>query len=169
MAVALLSSCGVTHRQSIIPRAVSTMNTVNVADLNFNRDDYEIFNTVTAEATVNYRANKTNTHIEISGDGDDFTLVYKFNMKSGWTCHYSGMMRAGYLGSDYALSDHTDVMVQPIDVVRRLATYRAIELAQQYGADAIVEPIVTSDYRQQGSIIVFHATVNAKLLKLKTR
>ena len=45
----LLVSCASSYR-TIIPRAVNTVNTAPLADLNLTRGDYEVLNTVSSEA-----------------------------------------------------------------------------------------------------------------------
>ena len=48
----LLTSC---IRQKALPRAVNTINSAPLEALNLVREDYEILNTITADATIYYR------------------------------------------------------------------------------------------------------------------
>ncbi len=60
--------------------------------------------------------------------------------------------------------DHAD----PLKLVRSLALYRAIGLARQEGADAIVEPNYTVSLEQTDRrTLAYKATVTAKVIKLK--
>ncbi len=61
---AALASCSTTKRV-IVPQAINTVNTAPLIDLNLERGDYEILNTVTAEAVVYYTYNEYNANFEI--------------------------------------------------------------------------------------------------------
>ena len=52
----MLASCS-SDKEMVIPRAISTIGTATLEDLNLQRNDYEVINTVTAEATVSYETN----------------------------------------------------------------------------------------------------------------
>lgn len=158
------SSCNV-RRNTIIPKAVNTINTVALGDLNLARGDYEILNTVTAEATVAYQANNAGTSIRITGEEDEFSLHYT-QSKGVWRCKYHGILKFGYLHNDYegVVSD----LVQPEEIARRLAIYRIINMAQEYGADGFVEPTVATNIQQVGKDVYFKSVVTAKIIKLKT-
>lgn len=160
-AAVLLTSCGVTS--VIVPKAINTVNTVTFADLNLERNDYEILSTVSASAVV--EAVYTSNSMKVSDPDGEFSLNYMYG-KSGWVCHHKGVARLGYLSSDYSY-DPSEVM-SPEDVARRLAMYRIINIANQNGADGIVEPTVSTNVEQQGKTIVLKSTVVAKIIKLKT-
>lgn len=159
-----LVSCGV--RKSLIPRAVNTINTTSLRDLNLQRGDYEILNTVTAEATICYTINKTRTSIVITDADGEFSLHYVRSKKKGWTCKYHGILKYGYMQNDYA-GELPDV-VQPEEVARRLAVYRLVNVAQQYGADGLVEPTIATNVEQIGEDVFFKSTATAKIVKIKT-
>lgn len=164
LCVASLVSCGV-QRKMVIPSAVNTIDTAPLADLNLSRSDYEILNTIEAEATITC-SSYTNSRIEMESDGGEFALKY-LRGKSGWDCYFRGIVRLGYLQSDYA-GTATDIM-QPEEVVRRLAVYRLINVAKEYGADALIEPTIATNVEQiNKKDVVYKTVVTAKIIKLKT-
>lgn len=152
----LLPSC---IRQKALPRAVNTINSAPLEALNLVREDYEILNTITADATIYYRQKSKSYTISNNEDGFWFKNVqgiYKF----------AGILKLGFLSNDYAIGNLSNL--QPEEVSRGLAIYRAINLAQQYGADAVIEPTISTNVEQVGRDIVFKSTITAKLIKLKT-
>jgi len=160
---AAFTSCGSVKRV-IMPRAVNTVNTVPLADLNLQRGDYEILNTVTAEAMVDYTYDKKKS--EIVDRSGEFSMKFTVD-KFGVDCKHSGILKLGYLQNDYQ-GKTTDIM-QPEEVVRQLAIYRLINVAREYGADALVEPTVSTNVEQTGErTITYKSTVTAKIVKLKT-
>ncbi|MCH5334418.1 MAG: hypothetical protein J1D86_01245 [Alistipes sp.] len=161
-AAIVLSSCGT--QKTIIPRAINTVKSVSLEELNLERKDYEILNTVSAEATIGY-TDKGST-IRIEDETGEFALQYTKDKKGQWTCKYNGVLRMGYLNNDY-MGTTTDI-AQPEDVVRRLAIYRLINESQQYGGDGLIEPTISTNAEQRGDVIMFRTTVTAKIVKLKT-
>lgn len=168
LCTAALASCST---QRIIPKAVNTVNTAALADLNLTRGDYEVLNTIESEAVVYYQWNgKT---IEISGD--DFSLRFTpvkmrtpFNARTrGWKITHSGILMQGYLHGDYNASSCAEP--EPEDIVRKLAIYRLVNIAKQTGGDAIIEPTVATNIEQTGKrTIVYKTTATAKVIKIKT-
>ncbi len=159
-----MASCGT---QRIIPKAVNTINTAQLADLNLTRGDYEVLNTISAEAVINYSQNGSN--IKISSDDDEFSLsCFPLPKKKGWQITYTGIMLQGYLHGDYANRNDDDIP-QPENIARRMAIYRLINIAKQYGGDAIIEPTVATNVEQTDKkTIVYKTTVTAKVIKIKT-
>lgn len=161
---ALFASCGV--QRVVLPRAVNTINTAPLGDLNLQRGDYEILNTITAEASVTYKEKGVKT--VISEPNNEFSLVGTTNKKSGAVNYeHTGILRLGYLHSDYVGVDES--LTQPEVIVRRLAIYRAVNMAKEHGADALVEPTIATNVEQVGkNEVVYKTTVTAKIIKLKT-
>ena len=160
-----LASCGSVKRV-IMPRAVNTIDTAPLADLNLERSDYEILNTLTAEATVIYSYDRDGSKTEIVDSDGDFSMQFTTG-KFGLACKHSGILRRGYLQNDYA-GTTTDI-TQPEVVVRRVALYRLVNLAREYGADAVIEPTISTNVEQTGTrSITYKSTVTAKIIKLKT-
>ena len=160
-----LVSCGV---QRIIPESVNTINRAQLADLNLERGDYEILNTVTAEASVICTDGAKKRRIA-SPDGD-FSVTWEApklrKKRTTWSCtDFKGILRTGALADmPEETVDHAD----PLKLVRSLALYRAIGLARQEGADAIVEPNYTVSLEQTDRCtLAYKATVTAKVIKLK--
>lgn len=161
LAAVCLTSCGPTKK--LIPRAVNTINTASLEVLNLERNDYEILNTITAEAVIMYYQ-KSNSYT-ISCPDDDFSVTYTYG-KMGWDCKFSGIFRAGYLSGDAPL---VSTALSPEEVARGLAIYRVINTAKQEGADAVIAPTITTNVEQTNKkVVVYKSTVTAKLVKLKT-
>lgn len=161
VAIVCLTSCGPTRK--MIPQAVNTINTASLEVLNLERKDYEILNTITAEASIIYRQ-KSGSYEIVSPD-DGFSVEYTYG-KMGWTCKFSGIFRAGYFSGD---APSSIAELHPEDVARGLAIYRAINIAKQEGADAVVAPTIATNVEQTGKKdVLYKSTVTAKLVKLKT-
>lgn len=162
---AALASCSPAKRV-IMPRAVNTVNTAPLADLNLERKDYEVLNTISAEAMVNYSYDKRGAKTQIIDRDGEFSMKFTTG-KFGIVCKHNGILKLGYLQNDYQ-GTTTDI-TQPEEVVRRLAIYRLVNIAREYGADAIIEPTVSTNVEQTGkNLITYKSTVTAKIIKLKT-
>lgn len=154
-----LASCST---QRIIPKAVNTVNTAQLADLNLTRGDYEVLNTIESEATIYVRWK--GPMIEISGD--DFALRCIPNKKGGWDILHTGILMQGYLSGDYIDNDTTP---HPENIVRKLAIYRLVNIAKQTGGDAVIEPTIATNIEQTDNRkIVYKTTATAKVIKIKT-
>lgn len=163
----LLTSCN-TQRPTIIPKTVNTVSTATFKDLNLNRADYEVLNTITAEATVVYNISRNKQHVVIKGVDDDFELDYKFQIKKQkWDCFYTGILKLGYLSNDYTSEDTW--LYSPEVVARRMAIYRAINESRFQGADGLIEPTISTNVEQMGRDIVYKSTVTAKAIKIKVK
>ncbi len=163
------ASCGV----QLISESVNTINRAALADLNLDREDYEVLNTLTADATVVNR-DISKKKREISDINGEFSVKWKKMMKGPfsrkapiWICKdFQGILCTGAL---YDLPAKTADHADPLDMAQRLALYRLINQAQQEGADAILEPAYTIALEQTGRRqVVYKATVTAKIIKLKT-
>lgn len=169
----LLTSCG-SNNMLVIPKAVNTVNAVSLDELNLTRADYQIINTVSADATIVYSEAYNGSLRKIECPEEDFELIYRLNPKTGWQCEYVGIVKLGYLANDHRLP--SDMIMNPEEVVRRLAIYRLINLAKLEGADGVIEPIVSTNIDNGDSDkkskkikdVVFKTTVSAKLIKLKS-
>lgn len=162
--VAVLASCS-SKKDMVIPRAISTIGTASLNDLNLQRHDYEVINTVTAEATVSYKVNKDGTHIIITGEDDDFQLDYTKDKKKGWRCKFAGILKAGYLQN---ISSTTNVEREdPAEIVHRLALYRLISQVKAVGGDGMVAPTILTNVEQNDNVVYFRTTTSAKAVKLK--
>lgn len=152
----------------IIPKAVNTVNSVGLRELNLKHgSDYTIMNTTTAEATVYY--SEGIGKISIREENNEFEIIYTEDKKTGkWiisTC--KGIARFGFLSNDYGSTSLGD-QISPEDIVRRLAIYRLINATKVRGADGVIEPVISTNIEQRGRDIVFKTTASAKLIKLST-
>lgn len=148
---------------SVIPEAVNTIHATSFDELNLNRGDYTILNTITAEAIVYYKESRS--EIEIEEANQEFEVKHVLN-NAGNQIKYSGILRIGYLANDYH-NQKPVKLTSPSDIARGFATYRLINMAQQEGADGIVEPTISTNIEQQGKTIIYRTIIRAKIIKLK--
>ena len=164
MALLTLSSCG-GQKNLVIPRAVSTAEAIPAAALNLQKGDYEILKTVTESAsiTVTYSSNLLKI---VSSDGD-FSYSFKFNPKMGWSlAKFDGTATFGYLLPDsHSTVDFPDAE----EFARRVAISRLIDQIKDYGADAALEPIVTTRISNVSrNVVEYQANASAKIVKIHT-
>lgn len=164
IAALCLTSCG---GIKVIPKALNTVNTVTLSELNLGRKDYRILNTVTSEATItcDYGMNT----VEIKDENGEFELNYKIN-GNVWTYdNHKGVMKLGFLARDYSNSDINGGLLYPEDIARRMAIYRLINSVQENGGDGVIEPTISTNVEQVSKkTIIYKATVTGKIIKLKT-
>lgn len=164
-AIISITSC-VSNRSLVIPRAVNTVNSVDLKELNLERQNYKILNTATATAMITYSQRNAGTTHSIVGENNEFMLMYNYNKKKGWSCKYAGVVKLGFLSNDYNVGELG--ILQPEEVARRLAVYRIINQVHMEGGDGIIEPIISTNVAQQGRDIIYKTTVSAKIIKLNT-
>lgn len=161
-----LSSCR--SALSVIPQATNTVNTVDLAELNLERKDYIVLNTVSAEATLN--AHFSDNLVRVDDPSGEFSLTWVKDKNSGaWAPKtIKGIVRLGYLSNDYE-NELFNIGPYPHWIVRRLAIYRLINAAKIAGGDGVIEPIISTNVEQGKSRndIVYKTTVSAKLIKIK--
>ncbi len=157
-----LSSCN-SEKSLIVPRSVSTASAIPTAALNLTKGDYEILNTVTENASVTAKYNGKDLKIQ-SGDGE-FSYNFEFDKKTGWKLKsYSGSASFGYLMTD--MNDHV-LMPDAEEFARRVAIARLIEQVKDYGADGVLEPVVTAHANNVSkNTVEYTATVSAKIIKI---
>ena len=159
----LLNSCG-GSKNLIVPRAVSSAEAIPAAALNLAKGCYDILPSITETASVTAKYSSTSLKIT-SGDGD-FSYTFKFDKKDGWMLtKFSGTATFGFLVSD--ANDHIE-MPDAEEFARRVAVSRLIEKVKDYGADGVLEPIVTTRATNSGnSTVEYQASVTAKVIKIK--
>ena len=163
--IALINtSCKSIQKTYIVPNAINTVNSVELNELNLVAGDYEILNTITSEAIIKATIKKNKA--EIHEENGEFSLYYKDNGLGMFLNEYSGVVRQGYLDNVYNRTNFKEFNPEVIAI--RLASYRAINIAQQYGSDGLIEPIISTKAEQKGKEIIFKTTVTAKLIQLKT-
>lgn len=162
--VAMLSACS-SKKSVVIPCAISTMGTASLEDLNLQPGDYQVINTVEAEATIGNKINKSGNELSIFDVDHTFQLNYK---KDGiiWNCKFNGVVRAGYVGEVFGT---TNIDAEhPEEIAFRLAIYRLINQAKLAGGDGILTPTVQTEVEQDGNVIYFRTRASAKAIKVKT-
>ena len=165
--VVMLTSCFSSRESLIVPRAVSTITTGSLKDLNLQRGDYQIINTVTAEASIACKSNKSGTEISIIGVDDDFRLEYTKDKKGGWKGQFSGVVRAGYM--DDAFSTTEVEVFDPAEIANRLAIYRLISQVKLVGGDAMLTPAILTETEQKGNTIYYKTTASAKAIVINNK
>ncbi len=159
-----LASCG-GQKNLIVPRAVTTADAIPASALNLQKGDYDILSSVTETASITATYSSTSLKI-VSSDGE-FSYSFQFNPKTGWYLDkFSGTANFGYLLQD---TNGNVEMPGAEEFARRVAIARLIEVIKDYGADAALEPIVTTRASNVSSRVVeYQATATAKIVKIHT-
>ena len=162
-----MSSCR--SALSVIPQATNTIAPISFGDLNLERKDYIVLNTISAEATLN--AHSSDGTVRVDDPTGEFSLTWEKDRKTGeWSPErIKGIVRLGYLSNDYD-EELFNIPPYPHWIVRRLAIYRLINAAKIAGGDGVIEPIISTNVEQgrSNSDVVYKTTVSAKLIKIKT-
>jgi hypothetical protein len=153
----------------------STINTVYWPELSLERKDYTVLQRVTATATVTYDATSMRKQ-KIIGENNEFLIV----IKPLRTIIDFGVVKFGYPTGDVGKTTVVQkgpfkkvgltpiVPTDPETVARQLAMYRLINEAKAIGADALIEPIISSDVASiSRKSNVIKTTVSAKAVIIK--
>lgn len=160
--VMTLSSC-FGKKALVPPRAVNTVNTIGLSELNLERNDYEVLDRITADAFVVYE--ETNGMVKITDDTGECEVVYDKTEKGLIMKKIKGFFKMGYLHNDYVNENNNN----PEDFARKLAIYRLINTVNEMGADGIIEPVISTNVSPEGKrTAIFKTTVSGKVIKLKT-
>ena len=164
-----MSSC----KLQIVPKAINTVNSVGLEEMNLERKDYSILKTLTAEATITYH--QTGSKITIKEANGECSMVFKRVPFSKTYVYkkFEGIARYGYLNNDYdkgALAGWSvPDEIRPEYIARNLAIYRLINACKMAGGDGVIEPIISTNVERTGlRTVTFKSTVSAKVIKLKT-
>lgn len=156
--------------QEIMPNvAVSSIPVVSISEISSeNSSVYTIMNTVTATANV-FSDNNKKSRI-IKEKDNEFRVAYKRKIidNKGWLIYddCEGVIRLGYL-DDMATTSSGDYFYAE-EIVRRLAIYRLINIAKEYGADAILTPTIITTAKPVRKDIEYQTEISAKLIKVKS-
>lgn len=157
----LCSSC---VSLSIIPQATNSAGAVAFGELNLNRSEYLVYNSVTETATV------------IFDKGFSKTKIYEVNKEFSYELSYdkTGKLIVDdidgvvMLGSFYNMASNEFDPTNAGEIARKLAIFRLNNSAKEAGADYIIEPIVSVNISKTGkSEITYTATATAKLVRIK--
>lgn len=153
---------------SVIPQATNTVASISFNDLDLQRTDYIIVNTVTAEASLT--AHFSDFSVKVEDPDGEFSLTWNKNNKTGeWEPNsIKGLVCLGYLSNDYD-DELFNIPPYPHWIVRRLAIYRLINAAKIAGGDGVIEPVISTNVEQGKSSreIIYKTTVSAKIIKIK--
>lgn len=150
----------------------NTFNTVYWPELMLDRPEYVVLDRITATATVTVTYDVTfRRKSKIIGENNEFVIM----VKPYGPVITEGICKLGYLTPDVGVT--TDIVTglfkkrrgivtyvpsDPEIVARQLAVYRLINEAKAIEADALIEPIISSDVastRKYTSVII--TTVSA--------
>lgn len=161
-----MSSCR--SALSVIPQATNTIAPITFGDLNLERKDYIVLNTISAEATLT--AHFTDATVKADDSAGEFSLTWEKDKKTGeWSPkRIKGVVCLGYLSNDYD-EELFNIPPYPHWIVRRLAIYRLINAAKVAGGDGVIEPVISTSVEQgkNNRDIVYKTVVSAKLIKIK--
>ncbi len=151
----------------LMPKAISTLNSVQFKELNLTSNDYEILNTIESTARVNVTMDAKS--YTISDPDGSFSLEYAKVNETLQLQKYTGILTIGYLSNETGNLDMT-----PEDIVRKIAIYRIIQMTKELGGDGVIEPVITMNIEQTKSgwnsaTITYLTTVSAKVVKLKSK
>lgn len=162
----VMSSCR--SALSVIPQATNTIATISFGELNLERNDYIVLNTISAEATIT--AYFSEDEIKVDDPIGEFSLTWEKDKKTGiWSPNnIEGIVRLGYLSNDYT-EQLMDIPPYPHWIVRRIAIYRLINAAKMAGADGIIEPTISTNIEQgrTNKHVTLKTTVSGKIIKIK--
>lgn len=160
----MLTSCG-GPKNLLIPHAVSTAPVSTIHDLGLKPGEFDILKTITETASV--RCEYNGSLIKITAGDGDFSYKFMFDSKRGWELvNFNGAAELGYFSAD--LTEVETSAPRPEEFSRRVAMSRIIKAVTDYGADGIVEPIVTTVSNNMGDRTVeYTSTIRAKLVVVK--
>lgn len=160
----LATSCSISKPVSLIPKAINTVNSVSLQELNLKHGtDYKVLKEVKAEAIVSYRLSGKTTIIQEANK--EFTLKFTPDNNGNVKITCDGVVRYGFLNNDYTAIQLSD---SPEYVARNLAIYRLINAVKVAGADGVIEPLISSSIEQNGRDIIIKTVAQAKLVRLVT-
>ncbi len=164
----LLLGTHILNAQLIPTTAVSNMPVVTFSDLGANREDFTILNTISAKAGVISDNNRKSRKIQ--EENNEFSITYNIIKIDGKRYldyeDCEGVMRLGFLGGTAIYNSDANYMTGE-EAVRRLALYRLINLAKEYGADALFEPTIITTATSKKNTIYYTTEASAKLIKIK--
>lgn len=164
----LFTSCGFTKKSTLIPVATNTISSVSFSDLNLEREDYKILNTIEVSSIVTVVYGNDGS-IKITDDGGYTYEIVKDAGGNIISKTSSGVLRAGFLTNDYGSVSYDN----PESIARATAFSRLVSMAKEYGGDALIEPIVSTNLEEQSGkgnkrTIVYSTTASAKVIVIKT-
>lgn len=164
----LFASCSFMEKASLIPVATNTISSVSFSDLNLEREDYNILNTIEVSSLVTV-VYGNNGDIKITDDSGYTIEVCKDEKTGALKTKSSGVLRAGFLTNDYGKISYDD----PEAIARATAFSKLVSMAKEHGGDALIEPIVSTNLEEQSGrgtkrTIVYSTTASAKVIVIKT-
>ncbi len=151
------------------PMATNSMRALDLSALKLSPADFTIMPqiTVTSLVSVEWSRRGDEKTIRSEDSSENFMLAFELNKKEDkWELkEFDGVLTFGYLGNDTELS----IPHQTVRIADRVGLYRLISKAQELGADAIIDPIISTNMARNGSKLYFKTTVTARPLTLKSK
>lgn len=168
LAIMLCFGVAAKAQSSLIPTtAISNMPVITIQDMNLDRNDYTILKSISATATVN--SDNKRSKRTITEENNEFKLIYDIVKHDGERYleyeECEGIIRLGYIGSTNIYNSESNY-IPAEEIVRRLALYRLINLAKEYGADALFEPTITTTATSKEKTLTYKTEASAKLIKI---
>ena len=168
LAIMLCFGVAAKAQSSLIPTtAISNMPVITIQDMNLDRSDYTILKSISATATVN--SDNKRSKRTITEENNEFKLIYDIVKHDGERYleyeECEGIIRLGYIGSTNIYNSESNY-IPAEEIVRRLALYRLINLAKEYGADALFEPTITTTATSKEKTLTYKTEASAKLIKI---
>lgn len=163
---------GVLHAnaQEVMPNiAVSNIPVLSISDLsNGGSDQFVIMKSVSATSDI-YSDNNKKSRVIWEKNGE-FKVSYQRKVidNKAWLIYddSEGIIRLGYLGGIVSSNNHDYFYAE--EIVRRLAIYRLINIAREYGADAVLSPTIVTRAIPIKKDIEYVSEISAKLIKVKS-
>lgn len=156
----MFTSCG--GLNSFLPIATNTINSVSFSELNLEREDYNILNTIETSATVTIKYNGSMVTIF---DNNGLKLTYGQGKEGMVLMSAEGVLRAGFLTNDYGNVN----LRSPEQIARAVAFSRLASMAKEFGGDAIIEPIVSTNVEKASrNEYVYNTIASGKVVVIKT-
>ena len=149
---------------NIIPQATNSAGAVAFGELNLNRSEYLVYNTITETATIIFDAGLNKNKIYEANKEFSYEVSYD---KAGKLI-ISDIEGVVKLGTFYHTASNEFDPTNAGEIARKLAIFRLNNSAKEAGADYIIEPIVSVNISKTGkSEITYTATATAKLVRIK--
>ena len=166
----LLASCAAPRTYA--PFALSTVSSVSLPALqhSLERKDYQILDTITAEAVVNVSSSKKG--FVVKADSGEFRNICE-RTEQGVIYNVSkstGTVRAGFIEG---LNLKEPNMCDGSSLASNLAAYRLINEVKASGADGVVAPSLYVTAEEVGAgifsrTVTYKVVISAKLIKLNS-
>lgn len=156
------------------PITENKISAISLRNLNLNRSEYKILKTISAQSIIECEISKNKITV-YDPENPDFYFKYKKEKKDDkkiWVLEESsGTIRVGWYQniSEGALDWSKP---NPEGFSRHIASYILINIANEMGADGIIEPLFSTNFQEiekKGKrVLVYKTTARGKIVNLIT-